>query len=261
MGHSRYGKSALIASGWSRHRIAAAIAHQSGFGGGSSSRSRTGERLDRMANSYPHWLRPELGKQLEDGYQLTLDQHFLLALSAPQADLPRNMAGGMSGPTRIRPMSSLRRLIRSMKRAAFEGLPDGTGMRTFDPSAEISYWLRVGGHSVVSEDIDSLHRLHDRPFQHAFAQRDDFAISAMTPSLPRIITKREAKLENENLDPTAMINAVIEAHGGELLSFLTPVLLLVLWTAIMWLWMYATRIPAMQKAQINPDDARHPGTL
>ncbi|KCZ88302.1 hypothetical protein HJO_15608 [Hyphomonas johnsonii MHS-2] len=28
----------------------------------------------------------------------------------------------------------------------------------------------------------------------------------------------------------------------------------------MWLWMYATRIPAMQKAKINPDDARHPGT-
>ena len=67
-------------------------------------------------------------------------------------------------------------------------------------------------------------------------------------------------MENENLDPTAMINAVIETHGAGLLSFLTPVLLLILWTAIMWLWMYATRIPAMQKAQINPDDARHPGT-
>lgn len=67
-------------------------------------------------------------------------------------------------------------------------------------------------------------------------------------------------MENENLDPTAMINAVIETHGAGLQSFLTPVLLMILWTAIMWLWMYATRIPAMQKAQINPDDARHPGT-
>ena len=35
MGHSRYGKSSLIAAGWS-DRIAAAIAHQSGFGGGSA---------------------------------------------------------------------------------------------------------------------------------------------------------------------------------------------------------------------------------
>ncbi len=67
-------------------------------------------------------------------------------------------------------------------------------------------------------------------------------------------------MEQENLDPTAMIKSVIESYGGELQTFLTPVLLLVAWTAIMWLWMYATRIPAMQKAQINPDDARHPGT-
>ena len=43
-------------------------------------------------------------------------------------------------------------------------------------------------------------------------------------------------------------------------GFLYPVLALVVWTLVMWLWMYATRIPAMQKAQINPDDARHPGT-
>ncbi|MBD3768755.1 MAG: MAPEG family protein [Rhodobacterales bacterium] len=43
-------------------------------------------------------------------------------------------------------------------------------------------------------------------------------------------------------------------------AFLYPVLALVVWTLVMWLWMYATRIPAMQKAGINPDDARHPHT-
>ncbi|MEZ6011168.1 MAG: MAPEG family protein [Hyphomonas sp.] len=43
-------------------------------------------------------------------------------------------------------------------------------------------------------------------------------------------------------------------------EFLYPVLALVVWTLVMWLWMYATRIPAMQKAQINPDNARHPGS-
>lgn len=35
-------------------------------------------------------------------------------------------------------------------------------------------------------------------------------------------------------------------------SILTPALVLVCWTLIMWMWMYATRIPAMQKAGINP---------
>ncbi len=43
-------------------------------------------------------------------------------------------------------------------------------------------------------------------------------------------------------------------------EFLYPVLALVVWTLVMWIWMYATRIPAMQKAGLNPDNARHPGT-
>jgi hypothetical protein len=42
---------------------------------------------------------------------------------------------------------------------------------------------------------------------------------------------------------------------------LTTVLALVTWTLLVWMWMYAVRIPAMQAAGINPDDARHPGSL
>lgn len=45
-----------------------------------------------------------------------------------------------------------------------------------------------------------------------------------------------------------------------ILEFMKPILVLILWTLVMWLWMYATRIPAMQKAGIDPNDARHPGT-
>jgi hypothetical protein len=44
-------------------------------------------------------------------------------------------------------------------------------------------------------------------------------------------------------------------------SVLTPVLALVVWSLIIWVWMYATRIPAMQKAGIDPDAAIHPGSL
>jgi hypothetical protein len=39
---------------------------------------------------------------------------------------------------------------------------------------------------------------------------------------------------------------------------LLPVLALVVWTLIIFVWMYLTRIPAFQKAGINPDEARHP---
>lgn len=42
---------------------------------------------------------------------------------------------------------------------------------------------------------------------------------------------------------------------------LTPALALITWTLFIWIWMYALRIPAMQAAQIDPDDARHPGSL
>ena len=45
------------------------------------------------------------------------------------------------------------------------------------------------------------------------------------------------------------------------MTMLTPVLALIVWTLIIWCWMYATRIPAIKKANINPDDAIHPGSL
>lgn len=38
-------------------------------------------------------------------------------------------------------------------------------------------------------------------------------------------------------------------------GLIAPVLALVLWSLVMWIWLYATRIPAMQKAKINPQQA------
>ena len=153
IGHSRYGKAALIASGWS-DRIATAVAHQSGFGGGSSSRSTTGETLVRMAKSYSHWLRPGLGEDLEAGFELTLDQHFLLALSAPKPIFLGNGRRDVwSDPNSSFILAEAADRVYEASGAG--GLGDAAKMRDFDPSAEISYWLRPGGHSVVSEDIDA----------------------------------------------------------------------------------------------------------
>lgn len=44
-------------------------------------------------------------------------------------------------------------------------------------------------------------------------------------------------------------------------NVLAPVLALILWSLIVWVWMYATRIPAMLKAKLDPQDARFPGSL
>lgn len=42
------------------------------------------------------------------------------------------------------------------------------------------------------------------------------------------------------------------------IEFLRPALALVLWTFVMWFWLYLTRIPAMQKAKIDPQQAASP---
>ncbi|ATQ44364.1 MAPEG family protein [Caulobacter mirabilis] len=44
-------------------------------------------------------------------------------------------------------------------------------------------------------------------------------------------------------------------------SVLAPVLALIGWSLLIWLWMYAKRIPAMSKAKIDPQAARFPGSL
>ena len=38
------------------------------------------------------------------------------------------------------------------------------------------------------------------------------------------------------------------------MEILNPVVALAGWTMLMWLWMYSTRLPAMSKAAVNPDD-------
>jgi hypothetical protein len=44
-------------------------------------------------------------------------------------------------------------------------------------------------------------------------------------------------------------------------SILTPILALVAWSLLVWIWMYATRIPAMQAQKVAPQAAAHPGSL
>jgi hypothetical protein len=42
---------------------------------------------------------------------------------------------------------------------------------------------------------------------------------------------------------------------------IAPVMALVAWSLVIWIWMYVQRIPAMQKAGIKPQEARFPGSL
>ena len=116
-----------------------------------------------MANSYPHWVRPGLGEELENGLDLTLDQHFLLALSAPKPIFLGNGRRDVwSDPNSSFVLAQGADPV--YEATGSDGLPDGAGLRDFDPAADISYWLRVGGHSVVSEDIDAFTRFMNAHF-------------------------------------------------------------------------------------------------
>lgn len=42
---------------------------------------------------------------------------------------------------------------------------------------------------------------------------------------------------------------------------LGAIVALIAWTLVVWLWMYGTRIPAMQLIKFDPQEAKHPGSL
>lgn len=44
-------------------------------------------------------------------------------------------------------------------------------------------------------------------------------------------------------------------------ALLQPALALIIWSLIVWIWMYCLRIPAMKQAGIDPNDGKHPGSL
>ena len=170
MGHSRHGKAALLAAIWDP-RIEAVIAHQSGFAGSSLSRSGTGETLERMAETYPHWLAPGAQKYAKNPQLLPFDQHLVLALIAPR----RLFLGNARRDVWSDPNSSFRAAQAASAMWEALGVPglNKDGMRTFDPHDGIVWWLRAGGHSVVDDDIEAfITFLNSRPVPAAGPQTE-----------------------------------------------------------------------------------------
>lgn len=150
-GHSRFGKSALIAGAFD-DRIDGVIAHQTGRGGAALTRSANGEPILDMVQNYPTWLSEKYSTSVKEGKgaDLPFDQHQLIAMLAPRPVL--------LGHSRRDSWSDPNGAFQSARGAssAYELLgSDGFTAKIlsdFEPAADIAYWMRGGTHGETEED-------------------------------------------------------------------------------------------------------------
>lgn len=144
-GHSRYGKTALLAAAKS-DSIDAVISHQSGTAGASLMRDQTGESLKNVMRTYPHWLSPSAAQYAVEPRNLPSDSHSLLAVIAPKPIL----------------LGNARRDVWSDPEGAYQAAKwtshntsqtfSATKLDDFRASDSIAIWTRPGTHGVVKED-------------------------------------------------------------------------------------------------------------
>jgi len=148
-GHSRFGKTSLIAAAFDLS-IDGAIAHQSGTGGASLLRDKYGESIAEITEGYPHWFSSNFSQYAEDPHTLPLDAHYLLAAIAPRPILLGNAKRDVwSDPNGA--FKAAQAANPAYERMGRSGLTQ-KNLKSFDPTADISFWMRPGTHGVVKED-------------------------------------------------------------------------------------------------------------
>ena len=148
-GHSRYGKSAMLA-GAVDDRIHAVISHQSGTGGASLNKNKKGESVGEITESYPHWFSKSYASYSGREADMPVDQHALLALIAPKPVLLGNARRDVWSD----PNSAFRAAMAADGVYALykkQGL-EQKSLSAFIPDTELSFYIRSGTHGVVEED-------------------------------------------------------------------------------------------------------------
>jgi (4-O-methyl)-D-glucuronate---lignin esterase len=161
-GHSRYGKSALLAAAFD-DRIDGVIAHQSGTGGASLNRRKKGESVRAITESYPHWFAERYGEYAGREEDLPVDQHQLLALIAPRPVLLGNARRDVWSD----PNGAFRAAVGAdpvYELYGSEGLEQDR-LDQWRPEAALAFWIRPGTHGVVKEDWPAFLEFLDAHFK------------------------------------------------------------------------------------------------
>ena len=161
-GHSRFGKTALMAAAFNPD-IDGVIAHQSGTGGASLSRNKPGETIADITNGYPHWFGGKYSSYADNQDDLPIDQHQLIALTAPRPVLLGNARRDVWSD----PNGAFRAAHNAHPVYALYGENGMVQPRlsAFDPKSNPSVWIRPGTHGVVKEDWEAFLRFLDHHFK------------------------------------------------------------------------------------------------
>lgn len=148
-GHSRNGKSALLAAAFDE-RIAAVIAHQSGKGGATLTRSDDGESVAQITSAYPHWFAASYAAYAGREAEIPVEQHQLLALIAPRPVLLGNARRDKwsDPPGAFRAAQGADAVYELL---GVEGL-DQSSMTETRLDAQVGWFMRGGLHGVTTLD-------------------------------------------------------------------------------------------------------------